>query len=92
MMRKTLATVIILVLGAVCAGSAFAAEEIQQVTGTVIIYVAGKSITIQNNDRNYTFDISEDTEIEGNIEEGLRVMVEADGTRAYYITMVEGEG
>lgn len=92
MMRKTLATVIILVLGAVCAGSAFAAEEIQQVTGTVISYVAGKSITIQNDDGSYTFDISEDTEIEGNISDGLEVIVEGEDNVAFYIAIMKREG
>lgn len=91
-MRKTMATFIILALAAVFAGSAFAAEEAEQVTGTVISYVAGKSITIQNDDGSYTFDISEDTEVEGNISEGLKVLVEGEGSAAFYIAMIEAEG
>ncbi len=91
-MIKTLAMVLTLVLLTAFAGSALAAEEGHEVTGTVMEYVAGKSITVQNDNGNYTFDITEDTEIEGDIQKGLNVLIEAEGTQAYFIAMIEREG
>lgn len=91
-MRKSLTILIILTLATAFAGSAFASEEADAVSGTVVSYVSGKSITIQNDEGTLTYDIFEETEIKGNIRDGVSVIVEAEGKLAFYITVVETEG
>jgi hypothetical protein len=90
-MTKTIASLIILVFVVAFTAMAFAAEE-TSVTGVVMSYIPGQSISVQNDDGTFTFNISADTVIEGDISEGIKAVVDAEDNLAIYVAAMEAKG
>jgi hypothetical protein len=92
-MKRAIACLLALMFVAALTGMSQAAEaEEVYVEGKVIAYEAGKSISVKNEEgKNHDFTITGDTEIDGKPAIGAAVEVEAEGSVAVYIEVMEKE-
>jgi hypothetical protein len=64
------------------------AAQTNFITGEVVKYDAGNSITIKGDDGAYNFIISDNTEINGNVTKGTIVKIEAKRERVLRVTVL----
>ncbi len=64
------------------------AAQTNFITGEVVKYEAGNSITIKGDDGTYTFKLSDSTEIKGDIAKGTAVKIEAKREQVLCITVL----
>ena len=87
-MKKAVAYLTLLAVLMVLTGTSWAAQT-NFITGEVVKYDAGNSITIKGDDGAYNFIISDNTEINGNVTKGTIVKIEAKRERVLRITVLE---
>ncbi len=75
-MKKAVACLTLLAIFMVFTSTSQAAQT-NFITGEVVKYEAGNSITIKDDDGAYSFKLSDNTEINGNIAKGTTVKIEA---------------
>ncbi len=87
-MKKVVVCLTLLAVLMVLTGTSWAAQT-NFITGEVVKYDAGNSITIKGDDGAYNFIISDNTEINGNVTKGTIVKIEAKRERVLRITVLE---
>lgn len=87
-MKKAVVYPTLLTILMVLTGTSRAAQT-NYITGEVVKYEAGYSITIEGDDGAYSFTISDNTEINGNITKGTTVKIEAKREQVLCITVLE---
>jgi hypothetical protein len=86
-MKKAIAYLTLLAVLMVLTGTSQAAQT-NFITGEVMKYEAGNSITIKGDDGAYSFIPSENTEVNGNVSKGTIVKIEAKRERVLRITVL----
>ncbi len=89
-MKKAMAAIIIVAIIAPSVVLALTAEKVS-LDGTVVSYLPGESITIENQDGTHTFSIAKDAKVIGEITKGVSVVVNAIGNSAVYVAVLGGE-
>jgi hypothetical protein len=86
-MKKAVAYLTLLAIFMVFTSISQAAQT-NFITGEVVKYEAGNSITIKGDDGAYSFITSDNTEINGNVTKGTIVKIEAKRERVLRITVL----
>jgi hypothetical protein len=86
-MKKAIAYLTLLAVLMVLTGTSQAAQT-NFITGEVMKYEAGNSITIKGDDGAYSFIPSDNTEINGNVSKGTIVKIEAKREQVLRITVL----
>ena len=86
-MKKAVAYLTLLAIFMVFTSTSQAAQT-NFITGEVVKYDAGNSITIKGDDGAYSFTISDNTEINGNVSKGTTVKIEAKREQVLRITVL----
>ncbi len=86
-MKKAVAYLTFLAIFMVFTSTSQAAQT-NFITGEVVKYEAGSSITIKGDDGAYSFTLSENTEINGNVSKGTIVKIEAKREQVQRITVL----
>ncbi|MFQ5862943.1 MAG: hypothetical protein ACE5IC_07450 [Candidatus Brocadiales bacterium] len=87
-MKKAVTYLTLLAVLMILTGTSRAAQT-NYITGEVVEYEAGNSITIKGDDGVYSFTLSDNTEINGNISKGTTVKVETKREQVLCITVLE---
>ncbi len=86
-MKKAVAYLTLLAIFMVFTSTSQAAQT-NFITGEVVKYEAGNSVTIKGDDGAYSFTLSEDTEINGDVTKGATVKIEAKREQVLRITVL----
>jgi hypothetical protein len=85
MKRAAILVLVLLTVFSVYMGVARAEDEVIYVSGMVTGYAEGRSITVDDGGKSYSFKITEDTEVVGEVKSGVIVDVEGQEGYAIYI-------